>query len=113
MRRTLAEWAAFDFRLHELPYHALVFEDMTDWRINGILRHCSLGLQTEQANIHDTVNRFMACTEFIRLNGSLPRPVIGFPKDGLLEIIDGHHRLAALRFVRVAPIFKIQIWLAR
>jgi hypothetical protein len=111
--RTLAQWASFDFLLNELPYRTLMFEDKTDWRIEGIFDHCSLGLQTQQANIYETVNRFRACAEFIHLNGRLPRPVIGFLNEGLIEIIDGHHRLAALRYIGVRPDFKVPIWMIR
>jgi hypothetical protein len=109
--RSLAQWAQFDFRLEELAYGVLKFEETTQWRIEGIIDHCTLGLPSKQANIHDTVNRFAACANFIRRHGCLPRAIIGIPHMGSLEIIDGHHRLAALIYVGVPAEFKISIWI--
>lgn len=61
--------------------------------------------------------RFWSCVDFIRVNGTLPEPVILREVNGMMDIFDGCHRLSALSFlVRVkgmAVDLKVQAWVAR
>lgn len=61
--------------------------------------------------------RFWSCVDFFRANGRLPKPVILYDVRGEMDIIDGHHRLAAVTFLarinNSAPNLKVQAWVAR
>jgi len=114
--RTLRQWAQFAWQLVRVEPHPLrgVFHPDTVWRVQGIILHCVYALKTDMADIQDTRDRFAACAAFIAATGRLPAPLVGVHDEHPhgLELVDGHHRLAALLHVGVPQGFRIPVWLA-
>ncbi len=108
--RSLREWAVLEWRLVQVRLSRQIFHPDTSWRIDGIIGHCVYGLNTDMANLDDTKERFRRCADFIRENGRLPAPVIGVPDFRGLELVDGHHRIAALFYVGIPTGFQIPVW---
>ena len=94
--RPLSFWATVEWRLLSLPMTESVYHPETALRVRWIVGNCALGEQTPTADLQDTKKRFRTAASFIQVNGQLPSPIVGITTREGFEIVDGHHRLAAL-----------------
>jgi ParB-like nuclease domain len=110
--RPLSFWANVEWRLLSLPMNESVYHPETALRVRWIFGNCALGEQTPTANLQDTKKRFWTAASFIQVNGKLPSPIVGITTKEGFEIVDGHHRLAALVFLRFPNTFSLPAWIA-
>jgi hypothetical protein len=82
--------------------------------IDGLIRDYTTGTKTVTANLKNTENRFAALAKFIVVNEQLPHPVIGFFKNGRWLLVDGYHKMAALKWLapKMKRGFVVPIWKA-
>ena len=45
--------------------------------------------------------------------GQIPKPIIVLQRNGIFEIVDGNHRIAALLHVGIPPNYKIPMWMPK
>jgi hypothetical protein len=90
-----------------------IFERGTFWRMKEIIQHCAFGIQSATSNIENSRERFLKCVDYIKQHQKIPLPVIATidPLEGI-DIVDGHHRMAAALYLNVPRNFWFQIWLA-
>jgi len=110
--RPLAWWASADWELsqYQLRRELLRFESKR--RIDWIIDNNTKGIETPTANLRNTKERFRALEDFIRANGVLPNPAVGFWFGSQIYVVDGHHRLAALFHVGFKQDFMLAVWIA-
>lgn len=113
--RPLRQWAQFAWHHIHIPARLDIFHPDTVWRVHGIIGHCRDSLQTAMANIEGTRDRYRACASFIVSTGRFPAPLVGVYDEHSFgfELVDGHHRLAALFGGGVPTGFQMPIWLGR
>lgn len=105
-------WTSVKWRIISTQLHPEIFANGTCFRLNSIIQFCTEGVPTFTANLQGTVERFRACTDFIRANRKLPRPIVAITRNRIeFEIIDGHHRIAALLHVGIPVGYEIPIWI--
>jgi hypothetical protein len=110
--RSLEHWANLDWQLSSItPSETVLFAD-TIWRIEGIVGYCAYGRRTSQSNIHETEKRFLACASFIKEHRKFPCPIVGIARPDCIELIDGHHRMAALLYLGGPKGTPIPTWIA-
>ena len=63
------------------------------------------------AYAENSEERFLACADYIRRHGKLMGPIIGVAMLGGLMIVDEHHRLAALLWLRRLENAVILAWI--
>lgn len=68
-------------------------------RAEGIIGFAVYGSLTEFAKIERTKERFWACANFITENHAVPGSLAGIMESGFVDVLDGHHRLAALLYL--------------
>jgi hypothetical protein len=109
---SLQQWTAFDWYLTTVRLVPGLFHEETMQRIEWVVGACAFDYKTPTAKLENTKERFRACTAFIEQHGKFPQPVVGLSSALGLEIVDGHHRLAALFFLGKHERFDMPIWLA-
>jgi hypothetical protein len=112
--RPLRKWADLSWQIIQIDPSQNIFHSDTMWRVKGIIGHCVNGFQTDMANIQNSQQRFRACASWITIHRSLPAPLIGIYDEHAFgfELVDGHHRLAALFHIGFPRGFKIPAWAA-
>lgn len=107
----LCVWNQLVWTRLDLEFTKLDFNFFTTLAIESIIDHCVHGLSTGTANIHDTQERFFACAEFVRVHQTIPKPIVAIYKNNKIEVMDGNHRIAALRHIGVPNGYRLPIWL--
>ena len=108
----LNRWHSFNWELRHVVLTPNTLAHSSLMKINGIHDHCVRNAFTMEANLKNTKERFRACTEFFIANGRIPLPCVAIPRHGRLELVDGHHRLAALRKYGKFDIYAVPIYAA-
>ena len=103
-------WAKANWRFLEFPLHAHLLNSADQARIGWIIEFAVQGKQTKAANLKNCKERFWAFAAYIKEHGKLPLPIIATISRGVIEIVDGFHRLAALFFLERAAGFRLPIW---
>lgn len=65
---------------------------------------------TGRFNVRDSKSRFFGFVELIKRTGTIPAPIIGINAEGGLRILDGNHRLAALKHIGIKGAFPCETW---
>jgi len=107
-------WKSARWEFCSTPFDANLFAPMSVQRALWIVDHATKGLKTPTADIHDSVQRFWACAAFIKDNRKLPCPLVGCvtPDNSRIDLVDGHHRLAAAIHLGTTKTSKLPIWIA-
>ena len=106
----LSVWFSGSWKRVSIDITTAPIAPMSILMADEIISHCTTGAQTMTANIKNTKERFRACTDFVQTNGTIPVPFIAAIRNGCLEIFDGNHRLAALRYVKSTQIKWVPCW---
>jgi hypothetical protein len=108
-------WKSANWQLCSTPFDINLFAPLSIQRAIWIVDYATKGLKTPCADIHDTAERFWACAAFIEDNRKLPCPLIGCltPDSSQIDLVDGHHRLAAAMCLGTTETSKLPIWIAR
>lgn len=107
----LSVWHGCTWSLVKLNIAAVRINPSSQWAYQSIIDHCTTGAFTAiTANLQDTQERFRACTEYVRTNGTIPAPIVAIVRNNMLEVMDGNHRLAALFHVGVTDPCWIHAW---
>jgi hypothetical protein len=107
----LSFWANAHWGHVLIPASNRTFHPRTRKRIIAIIGTAE-GYQTPMADVRDSKNRFWACASFIRKHGTIPFPIVATPTQEGLDLVDGHHRLAAFVHLGFAAKGSIPAWLA-
>ncbi len=108
---TLRDWASCSWSLIEINLSEIKLTNSGVNMIKAIIGYCVMGNQTVTANLENTKERFQACTEFFIENGTIPNPVVVKKTRDGIEVIDGHHRLAAIAHVGAPKNLLIPAWI--
>jgi hypothetical protein len=85
--------------------------------VQGLLQQHTMGYDTLYADLINTKERFWTCASYVRDHGTIPKPLVLHEIDGAVHLLDGNHRLAAVRFVSQIPEMavesKLPAWVAR
>jgi hypothetical protein len=109
--KSLSYWRSLYWSFSSLKISNNVLDSTTRLRIGWVIGANVRGLKTPTTNLKDTSERFRACTEFIKKNGSLPSAIIGVPTPRGFRVVDGHHRLAALFHLKMAEGKEVPAWM--
>jgi hypothetical protein len=109
---TLDRWHAFDWELRHVVFTPRTVAHSSLMKIDCIHDHCVRNAYTLTANLQNTKERFRACAEFFATHGRIPLPVVAIPRHGRLELVDGHHRIAALRKHGQLGIYPVPVYSA-
>jgi hypothetical protein len=113
-RENMLFFATADWNLSEQLIERRLFFFDTRQRADWIIRHATEGVKTKTANVHNTVQRFRACTSIVHQSGTIPKPLIGYWFGCQIELVDGNHRLAALiHAFGFNGNVRVPIWLAQ
>ncbi len=106
----LSVWFSGEWKRVDVDINSAPIGPMSILMANEIISHCTTNAQTMTANLQDTKERFRTCTSFVRENKTIPAPLITMLRGGYLEILDGNHRLAALRYINSPEINWVPCW---
>jgi hypothetical protein len=109
--QSLRFWTTAHWGHVSIPASVRTFHPMTRTRIFAIIETAH-GVQTPMANVRDSQKRFWACASFIRKHAAIPFSVVATPTQEGLDLVDGHHRLAAFVHLGFADKASIPAWLA-
>lgn len=101
LHKPLTFWSIVKWKLAKIPVNYSRFNIESSNRIKWVLSYCAFDNMTPTANLHNTKERFWACTRYIKENKKLPKPIVGISKSNEIIIVDGHHRLAALHYLQI------------
>jgi hypothetical protein len=110
-RMPLSVWAAGQWRLIVLDAKEALADPLQEVMFRETIKGGVYGDKTLGANLQDTEERFRACADFIRINDTIPTPIVGTYCNGIFKILDGNHRLAALFHVKGFRSHKVPCWL--
>jgi hypothetical protein len=69
------------------------------------------GVETPARNVRDSKMRFDGFVEFIQRTCNIPASIIGIDTCGCISILDGNHRLAALKHLGLFGSVNCETWL--
>lgn len=69
--------------------------------------------QTVPFNIQNTGARFTACADFLRAHNTIPKPIIIDVRPTEAIVLDGYHRLAAIKHIDPHGHFMIPAWFTK
>ena len=110
--RSLEWWAAASWSRQSFGSDQISFCPISMQRATWILDSVVRGWYSPTWNIHNTHERFWRCMSYIERHGKLPAPLICVSMPEGMDVVDGHHRLAALLHQRVCSEISIEIWTA-
>jgi hypothetical protein len=109
---SLHDWNQLIWSRLDVEFTKIDFAIETREVIQSIIGHCVHGLPTRTANPQNTKERFTACTEFVRLHNTIPKPILVISRNNKIKVIDGNHRIAALLHVGMPKGYRLPIWIA-
>ncbi|MGH7182066.1 MAG: hypothetical protein ACREJN_08825 [Nitrospiraceae bacterium] len=104
-------WNRLAWSRVDLEFTKLDFTFCAELAIESIVDNCVHGLTTGTENLQNTKERFWACAEFIRVHQTIPKPIVAIYKNKKIEVMDGNHRIAALRHIGVPNGYWVPTWL--
>ena len=99
--KTFEEWSKFSWERRSFPCDLALLHPQSVQRALWIMRGACLGEHTPTANVRDTDDRFWACAALVRGKPSDYVPLVCIEDQGLLSVVDGNHRLAAIIALRL------------
>lgn len=111
VRTPLSVWNAGQWRLVEFDAKKALSDPLQEVMFREIIKGGIYSHQTLGANLQNTVERFRACADFIRVHDTIPQPIVGTFCNGIFKVLDGNHRLSALFHVKGFRSHKIPCWL--
>jgi hypothetical protein len=109
---SLHDWNQLIWSRLDVEFTKIDFAIETREVIQSIIGHCVHGLPTRTANLPNTKQRFRACTEFVRLHSTIPKPILVISRNNKIKVIDGNHRIAALLHIGMPKGYRLPIWIA-
>jgi hypothetical protein len=111
LNRPITYWAALHWRLSEFAVRENLLNSYSRSRLHWIIGAVVFGQNTPTARIENTRERFRACAAFSRIKGTIPGPIIGVAELGGFNVVDGHHRLAAIVHLKMANGRSVPAWI--
>lgn len=103
-------WNRLAWSRLDLEFTELEFTFPTEHAIESIIGYCVHGRSTGTETIQNTKEWFWACAEFVRVHQPIPKPIVANYKNKRIQIIDGSHRIAALRHIGIPNGYRVPIW---
>ena len=111
-RLSLSYWTNLHWRIEIIPYDELVLDDISLQKAQAIIDEVILGESVFTTKIENMAERYESCVSFVEENNCFPKPIIcQFNLDKSLTVVDGHHRLAALKTFRNIDKFPFWTWI--
>ena len=108
----LAFWHSSQWELRNIELTPKAFAFSSQMLVDSIVDHCTRGAYTMTANLGNTNQRFRALAEYVSINGRIPLPVVAVPRHGRFELVDGHHRIAAVFHCGIAATYRPPAYVA-
>jgi len=104
-------WADAIWKLLIIPGKAHLFRSETEARIHAIIENAE-GVQNSMKGVHRSIERFRKCVASVQEHGKIRDPLVGtWTKEGF-DLVDGHHRLAAVAYLGLADNLHLPVWVA-
>ena len=111
---TLRNFAGLMWNLEEIEVSSQGFCRQTIHAINTVREQNTTNKDTMFADVCDTQERFMSCVYYIRKHGVVPEPLVCLmTNEGSIDMLDGHHRMAALTALGIPEGYRIPAWVGR
>jgi hypothetical protein len=88
-----------------------ILDPVSNDTIKALIGYCVDGLETPARNVRNCKMRFDGFVQFINRTGTIPAPIIGINTFGCIRILDGNHRLAALKHLGLLGNVTCETWL--
>ena len=110
-RTPLSVWHSGSWRLANFDAKEALTDPMQEVMFREIIKSGVSHGVASAAHLQDTEKRFRACADFVKVHDTIPVPIVGVFCEGILKILDGSHRLAALFHVKGFRSHTIPCWI--
>lgn len=102
-----------NWHLQELPGSLVGFKPIVPKRIHALAKQYTTGIQQFDRLVINGPQRFKRALQYVVAHGNIPRPVVIVKDVFGMQLLDGHHRLAAMYAARKLPHTSFAAWVGK